>query len=108
MNKRRGTLELTICKRSRLWSSNDYEETRHLVLGAYGNVVEARLRCTSTTFYLKKLLPCKHINTHMWSLGCVMAELLTSKPMFDADDDAQTLLAIFRVLGVPLFMAWPA
>ncbi|EMS68556.1 Cyclin-dependent kinase G-1 [Triticum urartu] len=39
----------------------------------------------------------------MWSLGCVMAELLSGKPLFDGDDDAQQLLAIFRVLGVPLF-----
>ncbi|XBH70659.1 hypothetical protein VPH35_098274 [Triticum aestivum] len=44
----------------------------------------------------------------MWSLGCVMAELLSGKPLFDGDDDAQQLLAIFRVLGVPLFTIWPA
>ncbi|XBI81925.1 hypothetical protein VPH35_090728 [Triticum aestivum] len=43
-----------------------------------------------------------------WSLGCVMAELLSGKPLFDGDDDAQQLLAIFRVLGVPLFTTWPA
>jgi cell division cycle 2-like protein len=44
----------------------------------------------------------------MWSLGCVMAELLTGKFLFDAGDDAEMLLAIFRVLGVPLFTTWPA
>ncbi|XP_037431154.1 putative cyclin-dependent kinase F-2 [Triticum dicoccoides] len=44
----------------------------------------------------------------MWSLGCVMAELLSWKPLFDGDDEAQQLLAIFRVLGVPLFTIWPA
>uniref|UniRef100_M8C4H6 [RNA-polymerase]-subunit kinase n=1 Tax=Aegilops tauschii TaxID=37682 RepID=M8C4H6_AEGTA len=44
----------------------------------------------------------------MWSLGCVMAELLSGKPLFDGDDDAQQHLAIFRVLGVPLFTIWPA
>ncbi|KAM0823239.1 hypothetical protein ACQ4PT_070999 [Festuca glaucescens] len=43
----------------------------------------------------------------MWSLGCVMAELLTGRPLFDADDDAEALLAIFRGLGVPLFTTWP-
>ncbi|XBH92746.1 hypothetical protein VPH35_083811 [Triticum aestivum] len=44
----------------------------------------------------------------MWSLGCVMAELLSGKPLFDGEDDAQQLLAIFCVLGVPLFTIWPA
>jgi cell division cycle 2-like protein len=45
----------------------------------------------------------------MWSLGCVMAELLAGEPLFDAPDgDAETLLVIFRVLGVPLFTTWPA
>ncbi|KAM3258212.1 hypothetical protein ACQJBY_050137 [Aegilops geniculata] len=44
----------------------------------------------------------------MWSLGRVMAELLSGKPLFDGDDDAQQLLVIFRFLGVPLFTIWPA
>ncbi|XP_047051688.1 putative cyclin-dependent kinase F-2 [Lolium rigidum] len=252
VNERCGAPELTICKRSRLWSSDDYEETRELGQGASGGVVEARLRCTGTTFALKKPLRCKHeddgiscacsdghmlqeaaflakchghpalvelqaialdaivggklsivmdcvgpslydvLHQHrhsrpftepqvrcimpellagakhmhrrrvvhrdiklenilvgpggieedvkhcepppygrrgtygymapevllgqtdydamadMWSLGCVMAELLTGEPLFYADDDAEALLDIFRVLGVPLFTTWPA
>ncbi|KAM0890190.1 hypothetical protein ACQ4PT_027214 [Festuca glaucescens] len=260
VNERCGAPELTICKRSRLWSSDDYEETGELGQGACGGVVEARLRCTGTTFALKKPLRCNHeadgiscacsdahmlreaaflakchghpalvelqaiarddvaggklsivmdcvgpslydvlhehrhsrpftepqvrcimrqllagakhmhrrrvvhrdiklenilvgrggieedvklcdmglaVSMHepppygrrgtygymapevllgqadydamvdMWSLGCVMAELLIGEPLFDADDDAEALLAIFRVLGVPLFTTWP-
>jgi cell division cycle 2-like protein len=255
-----GSPKLTICKRSRLWSSNDYEETGDLGQGAYGGVVEARLRCTGDTFAVKKALRCPHegdgvtcacsdadmlreaaflaachghpafvelraisrdaisgklsvvmecvgpslhdfLHGHrrgqpfteaevrcimrqlldgakhmhgrrvvhrdikpenilvgrdgitdvkmcdlglamsmfeappygqrgtywymapemllgqvdydamvdMWSLGCVMAELLTGQPLFDANGGAaETLLAIFRVLGVPLFTTWPA
>ncbi|KAK3136513.1 hypothetical protein QOZ80_5BG0437480 [Eleusine coracana subsp. coracana] len=39
----------------------------------------------------------------MWSLGCIMAELLTDKQMFDGDDEAEQLYKIFDVLvlGVP-------
>ena len=261
VDARFGAPKLTICKRSRLWSSDDYDETRELGQGAYGGVVEARHRCTGATYAVKKPFPCPHedyagvtcacsdddalreaaflaachghraivelraiaedadsgklslvmefvgpslfdvLHEHrrsrpfaeaevrcimrqllggarhmharrvvhcdikpenilvgrvggiddvkicdlglavsmleptpysrrgtyrymapemilgqtdydamvdMWSLGCVMAELLTGEPLFDADGDADTLLAIFRVLGVPLFTLWPA
>ncbi|GJN34328.1 hypothetical protein PR202_gb22978 [Eleusine coracana subsp. coracana] len=39
----------------------------------------------------------------MWSLGCVMAELLTGRPVFYApnDDDAAQMRVIFDVLGPP-------
>ncbi|KAK3132977.1 hypothetical protein QOZ80_6AG0530300 [Eleusine coracana subsp. coracana] len=39
----------------------------------------------------------------MWSLGCVMAELLTGRPVFYApnDDDAAKMRVIFDVLGPP-------
>jgi cell division cycle 2-like protein len=221
--------KLTILKRTRLWSSDDYEETRQLGQGAYGGGVEARLRYTGATFAVKNPLPSPHVEfrpfsrdavagklsfvmdcvgptlhdvlherrggrpfaeaevrlimrqllggarhiyrrgvvhrdikpenilvggggiedvklcdmglavsmrerppygkrgtyrymapevllgqtdydamVDMWSLGCVMAELLTGESLFDADGDAETLLAIFRVLGVPLFTTWPA
>ncbi|KAF8726800.1 hypothetical protein HU200_019275 [Digitaria exilis] len=43
----------------------------------------------------------------MWSLGCVMAELLTGTPLFDAEDDAGVVQRIFRVLGVPGSRTWP-
>ncbi|KQK07268.1 putative cyclin-dependent kinase F-2 [Brachypodium distachyon] len=42
-----------------------------------------------------------------WSLGCVMAELLSGMPLFDGEDDATQLLSIFSILGVPLFTLWP-
>ncbi|KAI4962859.1 hypothetical protein ZWY2020_025234 [Hordeum vulgare] len=37
----------------------------------------------------------------LWSIGCVMAELLTGKTLFDGDDEADQLHKIFDLLGVP-------
>ncbi|CAN6336706.1 unnamed protein product [Urochloa humidicola] len=43
----------------------------------------------------------------MWSLCCVMAELLLGKPLFDGDEDKDVVLRIFSVLGVPGPRTWP-
>jgi serine/threonine protein kinase len=44
-----------------------------------------------------------------WSLGCVMAEFLTGRPLFESiqGSEDQDLLTILRVLGVPDEEAWP-
>ncbi|WVZ62104.1 hypothetical protein U9M48_011889 [Paspalum notatum var. saurae] len=47
----------------------------------------------------------------VWSLGCVMAELLTGEPLFAGaaeDDEAHQLFKIFDVLGVPCKREWQA
>lgn len=44
----------------------------------------------------------------MWSLGCVMAELLTGAPLFGgATDDEAQVIEIFKVLGAPGPRTWP-
>ncbi|KAM0920970.1 hypothetical protein ACQ4PT_007192 [Festuca glaucescens] len=44
-----------------------------------------------------------------WSLGCIMAKLLRGWPIFGgAEDDADQLLKIFEILGVPNEWSWPA
>ncbi|KAM3230208.1 hypothetical protein ACQJBY_060791 [Aegilops geniculata] len=46
----------------------------------------------------------------VWSLGCVMAEMLTGRMLFKADkkdDRAAQLSAIFHVLGFPDETTWP-
>ncbi|KAJ1263377.1 hypothetical protein BS78_09G180000 [Paspalum vaginatum] len=42
-----------------------------------------------------------------WALGCVMAELINKKPLFQGFHEDGQLCAIFDVLGVPDDATWP-
>lgn len=37
----------------------------------------------------------------MWSVGCVMAEMLTGRPMFPGDTSTNQLVQILKILGTP-------
>ncbi|KAL0582383.1 hypothetical protein ABG067_007766 [Albugo candida] len=43
----------------------------------------------------------------MWSLGCVFAELLWMKPLFEGRGEMNQLDQIFRLLGPPTEATWP-
>lgn len=43
----------------------------------------------------------------MWSVGCLLAELLTRKPLFPGKDEAEQLDLIFQVMGSPTEKIWP-
>lgn len=43
----------------------------------------------------------------MWSVGCIFAELLTKKPLFQCASETEALSAIFRLLGTPTEAGWP-
>lgn len=43
----------------------------------------------------------------MWSVGCVMAEILTSRPLFAGQGEIQTLHNIFKIMGFPTPLVWP-
>ena len=43
----------------------------------------------------------------MWSLGCIMAEMLSKKPLFKGKGELQQLTKIFEVLGTPTDESWP-
>lgn len=43
----------------------------------------------------------------MWSVGCLLAELLTRKPLFPGKDEAEQLDLIFQVMGTPSEQTWP-
>ncbi|KAI0983491.1 hypothetical protein GJ496_010093 [Pomphorhynchus laevis] len=46
-------------------------------------------------------------NIDMWSVGCILAELLLRKPFLCADSDIGQLLKIFEVFGTPTEDNWP-
>lgn len=43
----------------------------------------------------------------MWSVGCIMAELLSKKPLFTGQSEVQQLDLIFKALGYPNEKTWP-
>lgn len=43
----------------------------------------------------------------MWSLGCIMAELLSKEPLFNGKTEVEQLDKIFRILGTPNEAIWP-
>jgi len=55
------------------------------------------------------LLGTKYYTTtvDMWSVGCIFAEMLTSKPLFPGDSEIDQLFRIFRTLGTPDNSVWP-
>lgn len=42
-----------------------------------------------------------------WSVGCILAELLSQRPLFSGESELETLSAIFRLLGAPTERIWP-
>merc|ERR1712216_352724 len=43
----------------------------------------------------------------MWSVGCILAELLLKKPIFSGHSEMEQLSEMFKVLGVPDEDRWP-
>ncbi|OIT21683.1 cyclin-dependent kinase g-2 [Nicotiana attenuata] len=56
------------------------------------------------------LLGAKHYSTamDMWSVGCIMAELLSNEPLFNGSGtSAEQIYHICRILGTPNETTWP-
>jgi cyclin-dependent kinase 12/13 len=43
----------------------------------------------------------------IWSLGCILGELFTRRPMFPANTEMEQLDAIIRICGSPSEQNWP-
>ena len=43
----------------------------------------------------------------IWAIGCIFAEMLTKKPLFQGDSEIDQMFRIFRILGTPHEKIWP-
>lgn len=43
----------------------------------------------------------------VWSAGCIFAELVTKRPLFNGENEIDTIKKIFRLLGTPTEEIWP-
>ncbi|WVF73159.1 hypothetical protein IAT40_007978 [Kwoniella sp. CBS 6097] len=43
----------------------------------------------------------------MWSAGCIMLEIFTTKPIFQGSDEINQLEVIYNIMGTPDEAAWP-
>ncbi|KAG4387574.1 hypothetical protein GLYMA_11G248500v4 [Glycine max] len=77
----------------------------------YGSPLKPYTHLVVTLWYRapELLLGTKQYSTaiDMWSLGCIMAELLSKEPLFNGKTEFEQLDKIFRILGTPNETIWP-
>ncbi|XP_073006685.1 cyclin-dependent kinase G-2-like isoform X2 [Typha latifolia] len=77
----------------------------------YGSPLKPYTQLVVTLWYRapELLLGAKEYSTaiDMWSLGCIMAELLAKEPLFNGKTEIDQLDKIFRILGSPNEKIWP-
>ncbi|XP_010460157.1 PREDICTED: cyclin-dependent kinase G1 isoform X1 [Camelina sativa] len=77
----------------------------------YGSPIKPYTQMVITQWYRppELLLGAKEYSTavDMWSVGCIMAELLSQKPLFPGKSELDQLQKIFAVLGTPNESIWP-
>ncbi|XP_047169516.1 cyclin-dependent kinase G-2 isoform X2 [Vigna umbellata] len=77
----------------------------------YGSPLKPYTHLVVTLWYRapELLLGSKQYSTaiDMWSLGCIMAELLSKEPLFNGRTEFDQLDKIFRILGTPNEAIWP-
>ncbi|KAL6779722.1 CDKH1 [Auxenochlorella protothecoides x Auxenochlorella symbiontica] len=77
----------------------------------YGSPLKPYTHMVVTLWYRapELLLGAKHYSTavDVWSVGCIMAELLTREPLFPGKGEIDQLGKIFGLLGTPTEETWP-
>nr|AFC88295.1 CDK protein [Hevea brasiliensis] len=77
----------------------------------YGSPLKPYTSLVVTLWYRapELLLGAKQYSTamDMWSVGCIMAELLAKEPLFRGKGEIDQLGKIFRILGTPSETIWP-
>ncbi|KAJ3691637.1 hypothetical protein LUZ61_020801 [Rhynchospora tenuis] len=78
----------------------------------YGSPLKPYTPLVVTLWYRapELLLGAKEYSTaiDLWSVGCIMAELLAKEPLFDGGDEKTQLNKIFKTLGTPNENNWPS
>lgn len=67
------------------------------------NVVSLYYRCPELLLGASRYCPA----LDMWSVGCVLGELLLKKPLFAGSGELDQVYKIFQVMGVPTEDRWP-
>ncbi|KAL6566553.1 hypothetical protein OROGR_002168 [Orobanche gracilis] len=77
----------------------------------YGSPLKPYTHLVVTLWYRapELILGAKQYSTaiDMWSLGCIMAELLSKEPLFNGNTEFDQLDKIFKMLGTPNEKIWP-
>ncbi|XP_052151774.1 cyclin-dependent kinase G-2 isoform X1 [Oryza glaberrima] len=77
----------------------------------YGSPLKPYTQLVVTLWYRapELLLGTKEYSTaiDMWSVGCIMAELLAKEPLFNGKTEFEQLDKMFRTLGTPNEKIWP-
>ncbi|KAK2648110.1 hypothetical protein Ddye_015599 [Dipteronia dyeriana] len=77
----------------------------------YGSPLKPYTSLVVTLWYRapELLLGMKKYSTavDMWSVGCIMAELLAKKPLFNGKTEVDQIDKIFKTLGTPTETIWP-
>lgn len=77
----------------------------------YGSPAKSYTQVVVTLCYRapELLLGAKKYSTavDMWSVGCIMAELILNKPLFNGTTEISQVDNIFRLLGTPDETSWP-
>ncbi|KAL8121341.1 cyclin-dependent kinase G-2-like [Apium graveolens] len=77
----------------------------------YGSPLKPYTHLVVTLWYRapELLLGAKQYSTaiDMWSLGCIMAELLLKEPLFNGKTEFDQIDKIFKMLGTPNETIWP-
>jgi len=55
------------------------------------------------------LLGARHYSTpvDVWSIGCILAEMINQRPLFPGDSEIDEIFRIFKTLGTPSEETWP-